>query len=492
MISIPYLGMYVHMHWSYGHPYAARTWTLDDWRGYLSGLKALGYNMVTIWPITDTMPDPLTPSDRAHLQKISRIVDMMHDDFGMAAMITAGPNCMGNEVAAQYTFEDRPFFKTELRLNPGDPKEVERLIDFRRRLMKEYFSRVDGLVIIDSDPGGYVGSTNAEFAQLLWAHMAMLEDVSPQTTLYYWMWQGWERYNRYWQWAQGMDTSGLVEKDDWAEVLAELVKQPDRRWAVMACNDNHYPRIERFGIADRTLYNPYGTVEMEPAIPLTNYAPATVEKALTLPAWGGMKHGTMANSQTHVAQVPQTYLYSHFAKGGTMATLDLRGFVDGLLPGYAPLLVEAWEAIGGDDPGRQRLAAVAVTAAAAAGRFRTGPFSGMLFGDAQRFLVDLGMMLNFRADMQMFVRVAGDAQAWRPALARLHGSWSVWQTRTSFNDFFMGPVDDMLYKPLKALQRPELEPILADLHDWKKLTGRHGILKRLLDAIGQVAGGGSR
>ena len=27
------VGMYVHQHWPYHHPYAARTWSLDDWRG---------------------------------------------------------------------------------------------------------------------------------------------------------------------------------------------------------------------------------------------------------------------------------------------------------------------------------------------------------------------------------------------------------------------------------------------------------------------------
>ena len=41
----PYLGMYIHMHWAYRHPYAARTWSMDEWRGYASGLQALGYRL---------------------------------------------------------------------------------------------------------------------------------------------------------------------------------------------------------------------------------------------------------------------------------------------------------------------------------------------------------------------------------------------------------------------------------------------------------------
>ena len=38
------IGMYVHECWVYNRPYAARSWTDDDWRGYLDGLSRLGFN----------------------------------------------------------------------------------------------------------------------------------------------------------------------------------------------------------------------------------------------------------------------------------------------------------------------------------------------------------------------------------------------------------------------------------------------------------------
>ena len=31
------IGMYVHECWVHNHPYATRTWTDDDWHGYLDG-----------------------------------------------------------------------------------------------------------------------------------------------------------------------------------------------------------------------------------------------------------------------------------------------------------------------------------------------------------------------------------------------------------------------------------------------------------------------
>ena len=52
------VGMYVHQHWPYKHPYAARTWTLEDWRGYADGLKKLGYNTIMIWPLLEDHTGP--------------------------------------------------------------------------------------------------------------------------------------------------------------------------------------------------------------------------------------------------------------------------------------------------------------------------------------------------------------------------------------------------------------------------------------------------
>ena len=173
-----YLGMYVHMHWGYNHPYAARTWKIEDWRGYARGLSELAYNLIMIWPLTETMPDPLTRSDVAHLTKMRAVVDMLQAEFGMTVLIVFGANTVGNKAAAEFTFENRPFFKTDLRLNPADPAEVERLVAFRRSVYG-YLSNADGTVVIDSDPGGFVGSTNAQFSLLLRRHQEIVTELNP-------------------------------------------------------------------------------------------------------------------------------------------------------------------------------------------------------------------------------------------------------------------------------------------------------------------------
>ena len=132
------IGMYVHQHWPYNHPYAARfAWTLDDYRGYADGLKKLGYNMVMIWPILETMPNPLTPIDRANLDKIARVIDMLHDEFQMKTYIALCPNVGAkNEEAAKYEFQKRHFFYCDMLVDPGDPAALTRMIKWRESFFR--------------------------------------------------------------------------------------------------------------------------------------------------------------------------------------------------------------------------------------------------------------------------------------------------------------------------------------------------------------------
>ena len=81
-------------------------------------------------------------------------------------------------------------------IDPADPSALRSLVDWREKLMKP-LAKVDGVAIIDSDPGGWHGSTNADFVRLLGEHRKMLDRVRPGIELIYWMhagWQGWSRF----------------------------------------------------------------------------------------------------------------------------------------------------------------------------------------------------------------------------------------------------------------------------------------------------------
>ncbi|MHB0999122.1 MAG: hypothetical protein ACYC27_07740 [Armatimonadota bacterium] len=479
------LGMYVHMHWGYSHPYAARTWTMDDWRGYAQGLSALGYNMIMIWPMFETMPEPLTPSDKAHLIKIRNVIDLLHSDFGMRVLITLGPNTIGNEKAGDYTFETRPFFSSDLRLNPGSKDDMDRLMLVRRTLF-EYLPNSDGYVIIDSDPGGYIGSTNEEFTNLLWRHLDVIKEYNPKAMLFYWMHVGWETYNRMWQKIQ--EEKGPIDLQftvkDYEEVIAGLMKRPNENWAVTSGMPVHQEAIAKFGVQDRTMFFPYGVVEGEPTFPLTNYYPDWEGEMLKRYNPCDMQQGAMANAQTHVVQLPATYMYSHFINGGTLEDMDLVGFADGLIPGIGQLIADSWVSMYSGDTAKMRELASNVDGKVDA-RYEQGPYSGLLFGSAKRFLEDLAMQLRYRAASVDLINIMESEGDWKPILKDLHTTWSAWQKRTGFVDAY-GDVQG-IHAALRKLEDPGINAVLFDFEDWSNPSVRHGILIRLLDAIGAKA-----
>lgn len=480
----PLLGMYVHMHWGYAYPYAARTWSLEDWRAYASGLRALGYNLVMIWPLTETMPDPPTASDVAHLEKLGNVITMLQREFGMTVLITFGANTIGNTHAAEYPFETRPFFRTDLRLNPADPSAMDRLMRFRASLYR-YLAHADGIVVIDSDPGGYAGSTNAEFTAILRRHLKLLRDANPEAMLWYWLWVGWESYNRFWEQAEkGGDAKLEVNPSDWAEVVEDLCTTPDDAWRLLVCWDSHRQLTERLGVEDRCVYFPYGAVEGEPTVPLTNCDPAGVEKALSGYPWGRPYLGCMANAQTHIVQLPTTCLFTHFARGGTPEVADLAGFAEKLIPGQGSLIVAAWQALA--DRAIEPARAVAEELLRVPKReLPHGEFSGLLMHDPTRFLDDLALQLAFSADLSDFAAAIDAGGDGTREMRGLVASWRAWTERTGFVDAYCGPVMDRLHPALRKLRSPAVDAVLADFDNWRNPAVRNGIIPRLLAAMGE-------
>ena len=167
------LGMYIHLHWSYNHPYAARTWGLSDWRSYLDGLRSLDYDFIQIWPMLDSMPPEPTASDLAFLDKLGQVIRMAQDEMGMRVAIVSCPNTIGNARSSSYGFEDRPYFACEWKVDPRDPAAVEALLAGRRKQFAP-LRHADAVGVIDSDPGGYIGSTNEEFVTLMAGHIAVM------------------------------------------------------------------------------------------------------------------------------------------------------------------------------------------------------------------------------------------------------------------------------------------------------------------------------
>ncbi|MBM3804773.1 MAG: hypothetical protein FJW26_20975 [Acidimicrobiia bacterium] len=441
----PIIGMYVHQHWPYNHPYAARTWTVEDWKGYADGLAKLGYNSILFWPVLETMPNPLTPSDRAYLEKMSKVIDMLHQQFRMRVYIALCPNVAAiDEEARKATFEKRHFFYSDIRVNPGDPVAMKKMIDWREQLFR-FLAKVDGVSIIDSDPGGYVGSTNAEFVNLLLEHRKMLDRLRPGIELIYWMHVGWEAYSRWY--ATGK--FGFAPEAEFEQTLDLLRKANPEPWGV-AGGRHHLARTP--DLASRAITFNYGVIEGEPSFPLTNF---TGERAYE----GGksaMGRGVMGNAQTHCVQLPNTFAFARGATGKPLTDAAYLEFANKLIVGQGEKIVRAWKAIGGKDSQAMRSEASSLEQLSK-GTLKTGDYRGLLFGSPSRFLTDLAMMLRMKGDYEEFLAAVQNNRNVREALKDLVASAEAWQKQHDYKNHWGFPG---MHEALRKLNSPAINRVL--------------------------------
>jgi len=458
------VGMYVHQHWPYNHPYAARTWTIEDYRGYADGLTKLGYNTMMIWPVLETMPEPLTPSDRAALQKTAKVIDMLHREFKMRVWIAVCPNVAANDKeAAKYPFAKRHFFYCDRRVDPGDPAAVSRMIKWRGELLRP-LAKLDGIAIIDSDPGGYPGSTNEQFVNLLGEYRGMLNRLRPGIQLYYWMHAGWESYGRFYQ--TGKFKWGTAEEA--RDVLTRLKKLDPEPWGITANtvsdvfpppDRTHLAVASKLGLASRAVGFSYGAIEGEPSFPMTNFGGDDAFKA------GGTKapRGVMGNAQTHCVQLPNTFAFARGATGKPMTDADYVSFADDLIVGQGQIIVQAWKALAGEDPSAKREMAEKLEVLAK-GELPTGHLKGLLFGDPRRFLTDLVMQLRLKAAFDEFVAASESDRDVKPSFRNFVTAAEVWQKQHGYECAWWWP---KLHETLRKVKSPTIDAVLDEKGEGK-------------------------
>lgn len=426
------VGMYVHQHWPYHRPYCARTWTLEDWRGYAHGLAQLGYNAILVWPVLETIPDPPTPSDRAHLERLGRVIDMLHDDFGMRVWLALCPNVEPiSDVAAQATYERRHFFAADRRVNPADPAAVAAMMRRRADVLGP-LRRADGVSIIDSDPGGWPGSSNQEFVDLLVEHRRLLDSLRPGIELVYWMHAGWLGYNRFYE--TGVLTFSTDEEN--IDCLQRLMAANPEPWGMA----NGLPLAERLGITDRVVSFNYGRIEGEPSFPLTNFGGDLAYEGGAAPG----PRGVMGNAQTHCVQLPNTFAFARGSRGLPVADADYVAFAEELLPGLGRSIVDGWSLLQGSDAAGMRESAAQLAAVPDAA-IQPGPLQGLLFGSGRRFLTDLALQLRMRAGYAD-LRAAPGLPPKEAVRAFAQGA-AEWQACHGYeNSWWWGDLDETLRK----------------------------------------------
>lgn len=468
------VGLYVHQHWPYHHPYAARTWTLADWRGFAGDLRTLGYNTILLWPVIETIPNPPTPSDLDSLEKHRQVIRMLHQDLRMRVVVALCPNVEPSDSeAAQATFEQRHFFYSDRRVNPADKAAVAELIA-RRTPLLQYFKEADGFAIIDSDPGGYPGSTDHEFVDLLAAHRKLFDRLRPGIELLYWMHAGWAGYSRFYATAEFHPSTDA----EFTETLRLLDKANLAPWGIATARRD---LVVKAGLSERMIALNYGRIESEPSFPRTNFGGDR--------AYEGGKdtgpRGVIGNAQTHCVQLPNIFAFARGAKGQTLTDSDYREFAARLIPGQGALLVRAWQALAGDNS--QAMLTVAAELEALPPRSRTiGEYKGLLFSSADRFLRDLVLQLRFTASARDLIGARGNRQPFGDKLGAFVEAATLWQRQHGYENRWYWPE---LRQATEGLS-PELARAWApesDAKGFEKVRREYAIKEtmtpRILDAL---------
>ncbi len=452
------VGMYVHQGWAYNHPYAARTWTEADWRSYLDGLSKLGYNSVLIWPMLETMPNPLTASDERQMEKTRAVIDLAHREFRMKVFVVFCPNIEPkSELASRYAFEDRPLYGMDEYIDPANPVALGKLMEWREQLF-EPLKAADGIFIIDSDPGGYPNSTNIEFAYLLTAHRRMLDRLRPDIELFYWAWTGWESYGRFH--ATGKFTMGTQEEI--ADALELIDRQRPEPWGVATHWLGYGWGIDT-AMQKRVLAYNYGAIEADPAFPFTWYGESGFEGGRRV---GG--RGVFSNALTHCVQLPNTFAFARGALGLSAERSDYVGFANQLIEGGGEAIVAGWEALQATDVPRMEAAADRLVKLRGTD-LKTGRFEGLLFGNPGRFIDDLISQLHMAAGLST-LKVALDADNGRVTrstvgkFAAFIAAVDDWHGRHGYNSYWHWP---MMTDALKRLPSTHLLPFLGDKPWWE-------------------------
>ncbi len=432
------LGLYVHTHWGYNHPYAARTWTLPDWTAYLDALKALGYDTVMIWPQTEAMPVPPTPSDVAFLEKMRQVIDLAHKRFGMQVLIVGAANVLFKPNSTNSTFENRSYWESARNVDPKDRDSIEAMLR-ARAVQWEPLALADGLVIIDSDPGGWPDSPSEDFVEFFRLQGDVMGKLNPKSKLYYWMWQGWPVN---------------VALETYLKTLTLLKEKVKRPWEVFSCYDVHLEATDIQNMTRERTFFPYNLVEFEPSFPLINANAGWFRQEIRRYDPALYPGGLMINAQTHCLQIPRIYLSAHYALGGTMATEKMMVLAEKLIPGPAGVALGfAWQLMEDDRDCTAMRKYGAQLRKEAARSQKAGPLAGLMMMTPERYLQDVADNIDIRADF-IELRIAIESgRELKKTLSRLLEHLKPYRDRLGYNYIcWEGPLRKRMLDPLATLQ----------------------------------------
>lgn len=428
-------GMYAHLHWQYDHPYALRSWSLEDWKRYVDLLAYMKLNLFQIWTMAAICPNPLSPGDEAYLNKYHEVVKYAREMRGME--VWPG-ECANNVAESDFgaPIECREYFQVEVLKNPADPGQFQDIMDNRANMYR-LVNNGDGYWIIDSDPGKWKGSPAGELADIFAGNRRLIDehaDKGRSAKLIYWIHQGWG--------------TGSPE-ENWRGTIEGIREKVHEPWWLTPCNENHLRLVSEMGYLGKSVFFPYGAIEPEPSNPFTHVKFDLLSNMINL----ALKHaglvGIMGNAQTPFAQLPNIFCFAECAWNPERTKLSddeiLRKLGRFLFPAIEKELAEGWLAL--STPGSGQAFEIARTLESLVEEGQTGapgPGGRLIFPDSKLVVRDLALLVRIHAcaeQVRELIEADSKEDAILDAVSGYLSAVLEWQSRTGWHGCRVDDVD---------------------------------------------------
>jgi len=424
-------GLYLHQHWRYNYPWATWNWSVEDWKRALDMAAYLRVNLVMLWPHMDMLAPPLSVPEKDYLADLREVIDYAHRKRGIKIWMVEGPNVLLDSPEVKRLPVERRDYYAYANMaggglkNPADPNQVAALMANREALYRAV-PNADGYSLIDSDPGGWLGSPANELVDLFVGNRKLLDQYHERprdASLVYWLLASW-----------GTRTA----EENWRDAMRDMEQRVTDPRDYLVIWAPQLRLAKELGILGKTLFFPYGIIEGEPTFPLTNINFKGIRKSLEFTGGYTGLEGTMANSQTFFMQFPNLYYFTHFGwtdnadKASDLEVLRALGKL--VFPERADLLAEAWAQL--EAPGSR-------PALVAAGRIedlvksghtgRAGTVGSYVFPEPTQVLSDLVTMLRIHASAERVreqVAVSRPQGRWRRRWKAIFAKCSIGRRRT--------------------------------------------------------------
>ncbi|MBK8857224.1 MAG: hypothetical protein IPN11_05895 [Opitutaceae bacterium] len=492
-------GFYLHTSWEFAYPFAVRSWQREDFTRFFALLQQLDFNLVMFWPLTEAMPAPLSPADRAELETMRRLADDAHA-CGLDFWLTFCANATARPEIASRSFKSRHLYPFRIDVRLDDPIAKAAYLAHRAEILK-ILNNADAYVTIDGDPGGYPGAKPRQFNEVLEADRAVLDRTGthpPAQQIVPWVWQGWgSDWGKHGVWGEPIEPLAGPE--------LEAVKLLPEPWTLLPGRHIREGRgngrlifemTERAGLTGKSVLLCYEIIEYEPTPPAVVLQFDDIRRVLRQEApLLAKSRGVMGNAQQPLLALPNLFFFArgtsnpaYLNRSDGEILRDLAQF----LGGDPAVLLPAWQCLQrdlatlpADLPAR--LERSALTAAAAK----------LLPGGAARYLQILAAFVRARlAVLQAChrppVSESAAVDALHQATAALTAWWGVHRyvfTGENGTDFQWEFTHPELLAPLQAWMKQLTYPQdVIILHAARRLSATGNLSEnqalRLLRALG--------